>query len=185
MKEIRVASRYAKSLLGLAIEQNKLEEAYADMKLVAETCSSSRDLSLLLKSPIVKSDKKQAIVDQIFSGQMSELSNAFVGIIIRKKREYLLEDISKEFLMQYKAHKNIVTAQVTSAVQLDDALKQRILALVAGNEGEGVEMVESIDKDIIGGFIVRVGDKQIDASIAGRLADLRQEFNKNEYVAEF
>jgi F-type H+-transporting ATPase subunit delta len=184
MKETLVASRYAKSLLGLAVEQNKLEEAYADMKLVADTCNASRDLSLLLKSPIVKSDKKQSIITAIFGAKLNELANGFVAIIIRKKRESLLELIADEFVLQYKAYKHIVTAQVTSVVKLDDELRERILKLVAGTESGDIELIEEIDKDIVGGFIVRVGDKQIDASIAGRLADLKQEFSKNEYVSD-
>jgi F-type H+-transporting ATPase subunit delta len=184
MKETLVASRYAKSLLGLAIEQSKLEEAFADMKLVAKTCNENRDFSLLLKSPIVKSDKKQSILTAIFGTKLSELGSAFVAIIVRKKREYLLEEIASEFVKQYKKHKHIVTAKVTSVVKLDDAMKARIVKLVSSNEGEGVELIEVIDPSIIGGFIVRVGDKEVDASIIGRLADLKQEFSKNEYVPE-
>lgn len=184
MKETLVASRYAKSLLGLAVEQNMLEEAFADMKLVANTCNENRDFSSLLKSPIVKSDKKQSIITAVFGEKLCELSSAFVAIIVRKKREYLLEEIANEFVLKYKTHKHIITAQVTSVVKLDDELRERILKLVAGTGSGEIELAEKIDKDIIGGFIVRVGDKQIDASIAGRFADLKQEFSKNHYVSE-
>ncbi len=185
MKETRVASRYAKSLLGLAIEQNLLDEAYNDMKLVSETCNSSRDLALLLKSPIVKTDKKLGIIDAVFKGKLGKLSQSFINIITNKRREYLLENIADEFVAQYKTHKQIVTAKVTSAVKLDDAIKTKVLALVKRAENKEVELVETIDEDIIGGVIVRVGDKQIDASILRAINDLKQEFNKNPYIAEF
>ncbi len=185
MKEFRVASRYAKSLLGLAVEQNTLEEAFADMKLVADTCAESREFRLLLLSPIVKSDKKQKIIDIVFANQLGAISKNFIEIIVRKKREYMLGEIANEFVGQYKTHKHIVTAKVTTAIELDSDLKKRILELVAKQETGDIELEETVDSDIIGGFIVRVGDKQIDASVAGKFSELKQEFNKNEYVPEF
>lgn len=184
MRETRVASRYAKSVLLLAIEKDQLDEVHADMKMVAQTCNESRDLSLLLRSPIIKSDKKQSIIDMLFKDKLSTISQSFVEIIVRKKREYLLEFIAEEFVSQYRNHKHITTANVTSAVKLDDTLKQRILGLVRGEGNDDVELVEKIDESIIGGFIVRIGDKQVDASLARKINRLKTEFSKNQYVSE-
>lgn len=178
MKETRVASRYAKSLLSLALEQGELENAYNDMKLVSETCDSSKDLSLLLQSPIIKPDKKTEILRKIFAGRLGKLSLSFIDIIIRKRRENYLEAIAREFQYQYKAHKNILTAVVTSAVGLDDKIRNEIMKIVKGSANAEVELVEKSDKDLIGGLILRIGDKQIDASILRKLINLRRDFSE-------
>jgi F-type H+-transporting ATPase subunit delta len=184
MKGTVVASRYAKSLLGLAIEQNKLEEAYADMLMVAKTVNENRDLELLLKSPVVKTDKKQAILDQLFGSKISPISSGFFKIITTKRREYLIGQIANSFVQQYKFHNNIITAEITSAVKLDANLKKKVLQLVKSTEQEEVEVVERIDESLIGGIIVRIGDKQVDASILRQINDLKKDFSKNPYIAE-
>ena len=174
----RVASRYAKSLLTLALEQGELENAYNDMKLVSETCDSSKDISLLLQSPIVKPDKKTEILKEIFASRLSKLSLSFIDIIIRKRRENYLEAIAREFLHQYKSHKNILTAIVTSAVGLDDKIRSEIMKIVRDSANAEVELVEKADNDLIGGLILRIGDKQIDASIQRKLLNLRKVFSE-------
>jgi F-type H+-transporting ATPase subunit delta len=184
MRETRVASRYAKSLITLAVEKNQLEQVYKDMQLVSEITSGNKELQLLLKSPIVKADKKKAILNKILAGNVSEMTSAFVNIIASKGREYLLMDIAYAFVEQYKKLKGIITAELTTAVQLPEELKKKILALV-NPKNQPVEVVENINKDIIGGFIVRVDDKQVDASVQRKIAELKQEFNKNPYIADF
>ena len=174
----RVASRYAKSLLALALEQGELENAYNDMKLVSETCDSSKDLSLLLQSPIVKPDKKTEILREIFAGRLGKLSLSFIDIIIKKRRENYLEAIARKFQNQYKSHKNILTAVVTSAVGLDDNIRSEIMKIVKDSANAEVELVEKANKDLIGGLILRVGDKQIDASIQRKLINLRRDFSE-------
>ena len=183
MKQTRVATRYAKSLLNLAIERNELERVYKDMQYVA-TCCDNRDLGLLLKSPIVKTDKKKKVLDGIFAGEVSEMIMSFLNIIASKKRESALPEIADEFLVQYKVHQNIVVAQVTSPVKLSDDQKDKILNLINADHKGAVEMIETIDESLLGGFIVRIGDKQIDASINRKLNELRTEFSKNLFVPE-
>lgn len=183
MRETRVASRYAKSLLNLAVEKNVLEEVYKDMLLVDDVVNNNKDLLLLLKSPIIKSDKKQSILTSVFGSKVSQMTNSFLTIIISKGREYLVGDIAASFVALYKTKKGIITAELTTAIALDKELKDKIIKLVNPNNQQ-VEFVEKIDKDIIGGFIVRVDDKQVDASVLRKIADLKQEFSKNPYVAE-
>lgn len=162
----------------MALEQGELENAYNDMKLVSEACSSSKDLSLLLKSPIVKPDKKTEILREIFAGRLGKLSLSFIDIIIRKRRENYLEAIAREFQYQYKSYKNILTAVVTSAVGLDDTIRSEIMKIVKDSSNAEVELVEKADKDLIGGLILRIGDKQIDASIQRKLINLRRNFSE-------
>ena len=186
MRETRVASRYAKSLLELAIERSELEAVFADMKLVADACHENKELILLLKSPIIKPDKKLNIVNQIFASKIGKTVQAFIDILTKKKREYLLTEIAESFVIQYNIHQNICSAKIISAIPLTDKARTNILAAIKEVEGgKKVELVEEVDKDIIGGLIVRVGDKQMDASIQRKLNELRKNFNKNEYIADF
>lgn len=168
-------NRYAQSLLELAVEQNQLDAVYNDMLLIGTTIKDSRDLSVLLNNPIVKADKKFSVLVAVFGAKIGETTTKFLQLVSTRKREALLEDIAFSFVDLYKKEKNIIVAEVTSAVKLDDAQKQNIIKLLKTEAT--VEMVEKIDPSIIGGFIVRVDDKQIDASILRELSDLRQALN--------
>jgi len=171
----RAATRYAKSLIELAQEKDQLDAVFADMQLISVTISDSHELTLLLKSPIVKGDKKDKALNKIFAAQIGEISNRFISILTKKKREELLEDISNEFIAQYKKLKGQVVANVTTAIPLDGPTKTKILDLIGSYVEGKVELVESINPGIIGGFVIRIGDKMIDASIAKKLNDLKKE----------
>ena len=95
-----VAYRYARSLMQLAIEQNQLVAVQEDMRLVANTCAGSRDLVLLLKSPVVKGDKKDKILDRVFAGKIGTMTSAFMGILVRKGREAMLPEIAEAFIVR-------------------------------------------------------------------------------------
>lgn len=185
MKGTKVAARYAKSLLDLAIEQDKLEDTFNDMSRVDEVISNNRDMQLLLTSPIVKTDKKHAIIEAVFGSELRELSMAFIRLITSRRRESLLEGIAASFVRQYKVHKNILVAEITSAIPLDDKLRTQLKGLFKDIDFSALEMTEKVDPSIIGGFVVRVGDQQIDASLSQRIGELKQEFSKNPYIADF
>jgi len=185
MNQSRITSRYAKSLIGLAIEQNMLEEIVNDMKLIQTVCSENRDFSLLLKSPVIKTDKKLDIFNQVFSSQLSDLSMSFINIITSKKREMYLEGITESVILQYKSHKKIETATVTTAVQIDDQTRKEILNFISTHGKSDIELTEIVDESIIGGTIITMGDKQLDASVSRTLKDLKQTFNKNLYIKDF
>ena len=127
MKHSRVTIRYAKALLQLAIEQNILEQSYTDMVLLDSVFKENKDLSLLLKSPIVKTDQKLSIFKQIFDSKIGEVSMAFINIITTKKRESLLALIASSFISLYKEHNKIETASVITATPLDEILRLMIV----------------------------------------------------------
>jgi len=182
MIETKVAKRYAKSLLDLAKETGAIEAVGADMKLFVAVCEQNRDLSLLLANPIIHADKKLSILTKVFEGKMNKLSISFFSIVTRKGREAYLEGIAKEFVQQYKHLKGIQTAVITSAVGLDDKLRSEVYRLIKTNMNSEVELIEKVDKNIIGGFVLRMDDKQYDASIASELRKLAKEFSSNPYV---
>ena len=185
MKQSRVTIRYAKALLQLSVEQNSLEDAYNDMMFINSLCSECKDFSILLKSPIVKTDHKLRIFGEIFASKISKVSMMFVSIITSKKRESYLAEIARSFIALYKRYNNIETATVTTAIPLTEALKNEVIAYIKADSDNDVELSEVVDKSIIGGAIIRIGDKQLDTSVASEISELRQMFNKNLYLQDF
>lgn len=186
MSEFRAASRYAKSLLELAIEKGALDEVHNDMLLFHDVCKSNSDFLLMLKNPIIKHDKKKAILDQIFKGKVNDLTMAIFDIITRKNREPLLPAIAKEFHNLYNINKGIQLAKITTAVPLDSGLRTKLEALVKKiSSKDKVELIEVVDKDIIGGYILKVGDRQLDESLRSKLKALEVKFSQNPYIKEF
>ena len=185
MAETKLARRYAKSLLDLALERNMIDKVFSDMQLVSDTITANRDLSLLLKNPIVNTDKKDNIIRGLFGNKIDSVTMAFFNIITRKGRESYLEEIAKSFIDLYKTNKGIRIAHVTTAVPLDAEMRERIINIVKQARGNQLELVEKIDKDLIGGFVLRVGDEQIDTSISKELRNLKKEFDDNLYVKEY
>lgn len=183
MGGIRIASRYAKSLLDLASEQGKLERAVDDIKLFQDA-TSNRDLLLMIKSPIIKADKKRSVFKAIFDGKVDEITSAFFDIIIRKGRESALPEICAEFINQYRQLKNITSATVTTAAPLDATqlakIKTEMITLGLAN-GE-VELETIVDENIIGGFVLQVKDLLYDASVKSKLANLKKEILDNRYI---
>ena len=186
MSDVRVASRYAKSLLELAVEQGKIEEVHKDMMLLDTVCNQNRDFALVLKNPIIKNDKKKAILEAIFGGKVCDLTMAIFDIITRKNRESVLPAIAIEFHHQYNVYKSIETATITTAVKIDDSLRKSFEKIVKQiSDKKEVELEEVVDENIIGGYVLKVGDRQLDDSIKSKIKELELKFSKNEYIKEF
>lgn len=172
MKRSKSASRYSQALLDLAVEQGKLETVAADMKFMAEVCADSHDLELMLQSPIVKPDKKLAVLHAVFD-QFDAVTKLFIDLIVKNGREGILSQIAATFDSQLKEYKGIVPVSITSATPLDAGVKKMILANIESSVKGTLEVTEKIDADLIGGFVVRMGDTQIDASVASQLSKLK------------
>ena len=184
MRNTRATSRYAKSLLDLAKEQNTLELCNTDMISVVSLCQNSRELVLLLKSPVVKTDKKLAIIAEVFVG-CSPLVLSFINLITKKKREAFLFEIAQGFLKLYKIDQGIESATLTTATPLDQDTRKQVLDFIKKQGVSQVDLTEQVDESLIGGAILRLGDKQLDASVARHIKDLKQSFNKNLYIKDF
>jgi F-type H+-transporting ATPase subunit delta len=186
MADIRAASRYVKSLLGLAVEKGVLEEVHKDMQLFSKTIDENREFKLMLLSPIIRHDTKLEILRKIFKGKVNALTLSIFEIITRKNREPILASIAKEFHNAYNEHKGIGVATVTTATPLDAKLRGEIEKLVRKySDKKEIELVEKLDKEMIGGFVLNVGDKQVDASIKNKLKALKVKFSQNPYIKEF
>ena len=177
MSEIKVASRYAKSLIDLAVENNALQASYNDMVLFEKVVDETPELEAILKNPIVPLDKKTGILNGIFADKVGTLTLTFFKIVVNKGRSAILFATAKQFVQQYNQIKGIVTADVTTATALSAAAKEQIVAIVKRELGANEVIVkEKINEKLIGGFILKVGDKQFDASIASGLSKLKKEF---------
>lgn len=179
-----VASRYAKSLIDLAVETKQLEAVREDMRLIKQVCQENREFVIMLESPVVKTDKKMAIFKSVFGGKISVTTQSFLDIIAKKRREGYIDNIAFAFDEQYKAFKNITSAVITTAVKLDDATKKKVLEIVKQQYKGEIELVEKTDKNLIGGFVLTINDKQIDTSIRRKLNDLKKNFSGNLYVPD-
>lgn len=185
MADQRIASRYVKSLLSLAIDQNALEEVHRDMQMFDQVCESNRDFLVMMRSPIIKHDLKRDILEKLFRDRVHALTWAILDIITRKNREALLPAIADDFHRAYNEYKEIGFSRVTTAVKLDDSLRKEIIAVAQKlSRRQNIELVEKVDPALIGGFVLNVGDQQIDASVASRLRSLRHSFSYNPYQKE-
>lgn len=186
MVDSRAASRYVKSLLSLAVEKDALEAVHADMLMFSKIIDENRPFELLLKNPIIKHDRKREILNKVFAGRVHPLTMAIIDILTRKNREPLLPAIAKEFHSAYNLHQGIGRATITTAVPLDAPLRGEFEDIIKKLSEKGkVELIEKVDKDMIGGFVLNVGDRQIDASIKNKLKALKVTFSHNPYIKEF
>jgi F-type H+-transporting ATPase subunit delta len=182
MSDIRVASRYAKSLLDLALEKGILEQVYQDMVLFAKTVKDNRDFELFLTNPIINHGKKLAVLRSLFTSKVSDLTLKFFLLVTEKNREAILASVSTEFIKQYNQYKGILIAHVTTAVPLTLELKTQLIQRLAQQTGKTIQLQENVDPTLIGGLVVRIGDLQVDDSIKTNLRNLKNKFKENPYI---
>lgn len=186
MSVTRIATRYAKSLIELATEQGKLQQVSTDIHALA-AATKNRDLQLMLKSPIIAADKKNAALKALFGGKMDSLTMAYLTLLVNKGREGYLGEIAAEFVSQYKTMQKITSVKVITAAPLSDAVIADVKAkvLASGITHANLEVETVIQPDLIGGFVIEFDNKRYDASVANKLAELKSEFTKNLYIKEF
>lgn len=183
MPNPRLASRYAKSLLDLAVERSQLEPVYADMNYLQQLTKGSRDFLNLLRSPVVSGDKKQAVIDSITGKNISELTAAFIRLLVNKSREGELPEIITAFIQQYKSKKGIHVVKLTTASPVSEEVKRSLIEQVKKTSAmENIELEEKVDPNLIGGFVLQAGDKLIDASIAYDLRNVARQFENNDFI---
>lgn len=183
MSEIKVASRYAKSLLDLAKEQNAVEAVHQDMQVFYQTVKQHAELRAVLSNPIVSGKNKKAVLDQLFAAKFSKMTLSFFDIMIVKSRESLLYATAVEFFNQYNVFKGIVRAKVASATPLSDKVMKELCSIIETATQSQVQLENTVDSALIGGFVLTVGDRQFDASLSKGLNALRKELSANTYVS--
>ncbi len=175
MHNHRAASRYAKSLIALAGEQKVLDEVHEDMQLFSAVVAENRVFAVMLKNPIILHEKKNKVLHALFDKRMNKLTLAAFNLITKKSRENILAEIAFEFLVQYNAIKGLQEAEVTTTIKLDEGLRKKFNQLVEDISGKEARLNEIVDADIVGGFVLNVGDKRLDQSLRTKLKNIKRE----------
>ena len=182
MNNPRLATRYAKSILDLAVEQNQLDAVYNDMKLILRICKSNRDFVAVLSSPIIKPTSKGKIIESITKDRVSILTSSFIKLLVTKAREINLPEIANAFVDQYNTINNIHKVKITTAVEMSAEVKNSIVAKVKQNSDGQLDLESVVDESLIGGFILETGGRLLDASILRDLQDVKKQFLNNDYL---
>jgi len=184
MSGSKAALRYAKATLSFALEQQKEVQVNEDMLLITNTIEESKDLQLLLSSPIIKSQLKKVAIKEVFSSKVTSLTIGLIDLLIDNKRLSILNDLAKKYTVLFDKLKGIEVAIVTTAVPLTEALNKQVLSKVKEITGKEATIENTINPDIIGGFILRIGDVQYDASIANKLQGLKRQFESESFISK-
>ena len=181
----RLAGRYAKSLIDLAVERNQLGEVYKDMLYLQAVCKASREFVIVLKSPVIPIDKKSNSIAAVTAGKISELTAAFNKLLITKNREFYLPEIVDAFIDQYNTIKGIHKVKLTTASPVSDAVKKAIVSKITKETSlEHIELESVVKEELIGGFILEFDNNLVDVSIQRDLRDVKAQFDKNIYVQQ-
>lgn len=183
MPNPRLATRYAKSLIGLAIENNQLDAVYQDMQYIHAICKSSKELTNVLKSPVIKADSKEKILEAVTKDKIGVVTALFNRLLIHKGREAFLPEISAAFIEQFKEIKGIYSVKLTTAMPVSEELKKAIVDKIkADTSMQQVELNTVVNENIIGGFVLEIGDKMVDASVAYDLQNAKKQFDSNDFI---
>jgi len=178
MNEARAAIRYAKATLDFAVEKKAADKVEKDMRNIAAVISENTELQHVLSSPIVNSEVKKKALNEIFKGS-NEITLGLIGTLTGNKRIQMLQEVAYKYIILHEKLKGEDVAFVTSAVPLSADLEKKILAQVTKLTGNKVTIENMVDESIVGGFILRVGDLQYDASVANKLNGLKREFTNS------
>lgn len=184
MLESLLAQRYAKALFELSLELKKLDEVRQDMDILLEVSKISLDFRHMLRSPVIRADKKAAILRSMFKDKVSEITIKFLDLMAHNRREQFLDEVALQFIELYKEHKNITTVHLKTAVSISKELREEILKRLSKSTGGSIDLVETIDEELIGGFVVNIEDRQYDASLLRQITRLKKEFEKNLYIRD-
>jgi F-type H+-transporting ATPase subunit delta len=173
MNESKITVRYAKALFALAKEDNALEAVGKDMEFLQQCIREVPELQYVIQSPVIKVSEKISLFTETFRDTFHKLTSSFINLLLEKRREDFLAGISRYFLTLMKTERGIKSAELVTASPLDEGLKQSILKYITEKFKMKVELHESVDESLIGGFILRVDDQQVDASIATKLSRIK------------
>ncbi|MBN2276047.1 MAG: ATP synthase F1 subunit delta [Bacteroidales bacterium] len=175
MNESKISVRYAKAMLEHAREENKLGQAKDDMIFIGRCIREVPEFILLLETPVVRTAEKKKIIEKAIGDQITPLTLSFVNLVFNQKRESFLESISRHFLYLYNKEMGISPALLITAEKVDPDIRKNIVDVISQKLKTNIDLVEQTDEKIKGGFVMRIEDHQIDASIASRLAKIRKE----------
>lgn len=176
MASTRAAIRYAKAILDLANSKGVAEAVNNDMKSIASAIETNEELSTFIENPTTTVEVKQSALLEVFSS-VNDVTKGLFRLLFENKRFEILAAIASEYTKVYDESNGVETAKVTTAVPMDAALEAKVLAKIATLSDKKITIENVVDPSIIGGFILRIGDKQYNASVANRLQVLKRELS--------
>jgi F-type H+-transporting ATPase subunit delta len=172
----RAAIRYAKAIIENAVSNGRADAVNQDMKLINETVNSNEELKLFLVSPVVKPEAKFDALSEIFASVQNDTKGLFL-LLKENKRFEILGEIAEQYNAQHDVLNGIEVAKVTTAFPITPDLEAKVLAKIKEFSNKKITLINTVDPSIIGGFILRIGDQQYNASVANRLQQLKREFS--------
>lgn len=180
MNESKISVRYAKALFELGKEKKLIDTVIKDIQLVDEVCKDIADFWLMVESPVVKTSQKRTSVKQIFGDRINEMTLNFLDLVVKNRREIYLKDIARNFLALCRKDQGILSATLTSASAIEESSKENLSQLLSKSFDSKIDLEEVVDKDIIGGFVLRIEDQQLDASVSTQLNQIKRELLSNQ-----
>lgn len=172
-----IGKRYAEALYEVALELDKLEEFKEEIKAISQVLENEPKLKTIFEHPKLSKNEKKDIIDSIFKGRVSQEVLNLCYILVDKGRETHLADVSEEYIKLSNEKQGIVEAVAITAVHMNDEEMKKLEDKLSKNLGKKVLLSNVIDSTVIGGVLVKIGDKIIDASIKGRFEDLYKDLN--------
>ncbi|MDE3212568.1 MAG: ATP synthase F1 subunit delta [Bacteroidota bacterium] len=183
MHNPRLAERYAKSLVALTLEIGQFDLVDKDIRLLHHLCTISREFVLMLKSPIITADKKFAIISKVTDNKISKTTQTFIKLLCNKNRESALPEIILSFIDQYNTIKGIHKAKLTTAIAVSEEVRQSFIQKIKeANQIDKIELETVVRPSLIGGFLLEMDGKMVDASILRDLNDVKRQFANNDYI---
>jgi F-type H+-transporting ATPase subunit delta len=176
MASTRAAIRYAKAILEIADSKKSAAEVSADMALIATTIAGNLELHSFIQNPLIKTDTKKDVVLEVFAS-VNAVTKSLFHLLLENKRFEILEAIASEYNNLFDIMNGVEVAKVTTAIPMDAVLEAKVLSKIATFSNKKITIENTVDPSIIGGFILRIGDKQYNASIANRLQVLKRELS--------
>ena len=184
MEDYRVNTNYAKALFLVAADNGQLDNVGADMRLVNKVCSENHTLNVVFANPVIREDKKVAILRDLFEDKISQVAMLFLSFVVKKRRAVNLKGISNAFIELYRKEKNIVLSHLVTATEIDEESERTVRKVVGDHTHSDVELQAKVDPSILGGFSIEFDGNMYDARISTAVAKLRKEFSKNVYESK-
>lgn len=185
MNQSKIVVRYSKALFLLSQEKNILDAISKDMLLIYKTCNSVSEFMTMIESPVAKPSQKKETLNAIFKSSVNELTMKFLDLLVQNKREAYIKDIARYFIDLYRADQGIKSAVLTTASEIDEETRNKVSELIKRSfNTKEVELDTNVNKDLIGGFILKVDDKQFDASISSHLKEVKRKMIDFSFVSK-
>ena len=176
MNYSKITVRYSKAIFILAKEKDILDKVKDDMLFISRIIQEISEFAFMLTSPVIQASQKEKALAKIFDNKLSTETMSLLSLIVKNKREEYIPDIARNYIELYRKEKGIKSVTLTTAIEIDKDLKEKLIKIIKEFYKSEIELKSKVNQDIIGGFVISVDDKQLDASVSKKLKDLEREF---------